>query len=239
MRYIPFLKLEPDKSAMRASSDISKSNETASRTITVWDLATRIFHWSFAAVVVIAFATQEAEGSVLWIHATTGTALIGFVVFRLVWGIIGSRYVLFADFVRGPAEVKQYTTRLFSFRAPYVAGHNPLGGWMVLALLAVVTLASLSGMTLSEDGYVGPLAHLGSVGHLHEALGSFVMVLVGAHVVGVLAHLVLSRENLVRARVSGVKHPPAGAIADSIRSVGVVRPIIAALLGVAAIWLFL
>lgn len=211
------------------------------RQLTVWDLPTRIFHWSFAFMVVFAFATHEAEGAFLWLHVYSGTLLIGFVAFRLVYGVIGSRYALFADFVRNPTEVAQYSAQLFSFRAPYVAGHNPLGGWMVVVMLAVVALTSLTGMTISEDGYVGPLAHLavGEMDDLHEGLGGFVMALAVAHVVGVLAHLVLSRENLPRAMITGIKLAPAGTVYQSIRPLNAVRPIIALGVGIATLWLFL
>ncbi len=226
---------------MRSNGPSIVQNPNAPRRLTVWDLPTRIFHWSFAFMVIFAFATHEADGAFLWLHVYSGTLLIGFVAFRLVWGVIGSRYVLFADFVRNPTEVAEYAARLFTFRAPYVAGHNPLGGWMVIVMLGVVALTSLTGMTITEDGYVGPLAHLafGEMDDLHEGLGGFIMVLAAAHVVGVLAHLVLTRENLPRAMITGIKHAPAGTAFESIRPLTVVRPIIAVGAGIAALWLFL
>ncbi|MCK5445670.1 MAG: cytochrome b/b6 domain-containing protein [Rhodospirillaceae bacterium] len=226
---------------MRSNGPSIVQNPNAPRRLTVWDLPTRIFHWSFAFMVIFAFATHEADGAFLWLHVYSGTLLIGFVAFRLVWGVIGSRYVLFADFVRNPTEVAEYAARLFTFRAPYVAGHNPLGGWMVIVMLGVVALTSLTGMTITEDGYVGPLAHLafGEMDDLHEGLGGFIMVLAAAHVVGVLAHLVLTRENLPRAMITGIKHAPAGTVFESIRPLTVVRPIIAVGAGIAALWLFL
>lgn len=226
---------------MRSNGPSIVQNPNAPRRLTVWDLPTRIFHWSFAFMVIFAFATHEADGAFLWLHVYSGTLLIGFVAFRLVWGVIGSRYVLFADFVRNPTEVAEYAARLFTFRAPYVAGHNPLGGWMVIVMLGVVALTSLTGMTITEDGYVGPLAHLafGEMDDLHEGLGGFIMVLAAAHVVGVLAHLVLTRENLPRAMITGIKQAPAGTAFESIRPLTVVRPIIAVGAGIAALWLFL
>lgn len=196
--------------------------------IKVWDFPTRIFHWSFAAVVILAFATSEGD-ALLSLHIFLGTVLVGFVAFRAVWGVIGSRHAQFGDFVHGPATISDYAKRLLSFRPPYSVGHNPLGGWMVLALLGVVLVASLTGMMVIEDGYVGPLSGFagGIFGHLHEGLGSFVMVLVGVHVAGVLAHMVISRENLIRSMFTGLKHPPQGEPVQSIQPVGFVRPLIA------------
>jgi len=209
--------------------------------VTVWDLPTRIFHWSFAALVFIAYVSSEADGSAFWIHIYSGTILIGFVAFRIIWGMIGSRYARFGDFVHGPATVSEYGKRLLTFHPPHSVGHNPLGGWMVIALLAIVLLAVLTGLMTREDDYIGPLSHIagGLFGEAHEGLGSFVMVLVGVHVLGVIAHGLISRENLVRSMITGIKTIPAGVRATSIGSVGVVRPVIALVMAIAVVLYFM
>lgn len=211
------------------------------RQVSVWDFPTRIFHWSFAAIVIIAYVSSEADDGAFWIHIYSGTLLIGFVVFRMIWGIIGSRHALFSDFVRGPATVSEYGRRLLSFRPAHSVGHNPLGGWMVVALLTVVLLASLTGLMTREDDYVGPLSHIagGLFGEAHEGLGSFVLVLVGVHVLGVIAHGLISRENLVRAMITGLKTVPAGVKAVSVDPVGIVRPVIALAIAVAIVLYFM
>lgn len=223
------------------SSHGSAAPQGKTRIIKVWDLPTRIFHWSFAAVVLLAFATSEGGDTILSIHVFLGTVLVGFVTYRLIWGVIGSRYAQFVDFVYGPATVMDYAKRLIAFRLPYSVGHNPLGGWMVLALLGVVLVASLTGMMVVEDGYVGPLSNFagGIFGHLHEGLGTFVMVLVGVHVAGVFAHLILSRENLIRSMLTGMKHAPNDEPAESIRPVGLMRPLIAVAIAVPVVLYFL
>ncbi|MFC1673695.1 cytochrome b/b6 domain-containing protein [Pseudomonadota bacterium] len=217
------------------------SSAPSERTVKVWDFPTRIFHWTFAVAVVLAYVSSEADGSAFWIHVYSGTILLGFVVFRAVWGVIGSRYAQFGDFVHGPDKVSDYTKRLMTFRPPYSVGHNPLGGWMVMALLAVVLLAVLTGMMTTEDGYVGPLAHIGGglFGEAHEGLGSFVMVLVGAHIVGVVVHGFISRENLPRAMMTGDKHVPADVKAEDIKPVGIVRPLIALAIAMATVLYFM
>ena len=224
------------------STDTSNQPKTVTaRTVTVWDFPTRIFHWSFAVAVTIAFVSSEADGAAFWIHVYSGTLLLGFVVFRAIWGVIGSRYAQFGDFVHGPEKVTEYTKELMAFRPPYSVGHNPLGGWMVMALLGVVLAAVLTGMMTSEDGYVGPLAHIagGIFGEVHEGVGSFVMVLVGGHVLGVVVHGLISRENLPRAMVTGLKHVPAGIKAIGIKPVGMVRPIIALVIAMAVVLYFM
>lgn len=207
----------------------NSATETQARTVKVWDFPTRIFHWSLVAVIVIAWASSEAEGSAFWIHVYSGTLLIGFVAFRALWGVIGSRYAQFGDFVHGPDTVADYAKRLFSFRPPYSVGHNPLGGWMVVALIVMILLAVMTGMMTSEDGYVGPLAHIGGgiFGEAHEGFANFLLVLIFVHVGGVIVHGLISRENLPRAMVTGDKHVPAGEPAEDIKPVGMVRPLIA------------
>lgn len=207
----------------------NSATETQARTVKVWDFPTRIFHWSLVAVIAIAWASSEAEGSAFWIHVYSGTLLIGFVAFRALWGVIGSRYAQFGDFVHGPDTVADYAKRLFSFRPPYSVGHNPLGGWMVVALIVMILLAVMTGMMTSEDGYVGPLAHIGGgiFGEAHEGFANFLLVLIFVHVGGVIVHGLISRENLPRAMVTGDKHVPAGEPAEDIKPVGMVRPLIA------------
>lgn len=211
------------------------------RTVKVWDFPTRAFHWTFAVVVLVAFVSSEADGAAFWIHVYSGTLLIGFIAFRAVWGVIGSRYAQFGDFVHGPSVVGDYTKKLMAFRPPYSVGHNPLGGWMVMAMLAVVLLAVLTGMMSREDGYVGPLSHIGggAFGEAHEGLGSFIMVLVGVHVLGVVLHGLVSRENLPRAMITGLKHVPQGIKAQAIKPVGLVRPIVALAIGMAVVVYFM
>lgn len=231
----------PQPSHRSAASGANAASASQAGSVKVWDFPTRIFHWSFAALVVLAFVTSEGGDAILSIHTFLGTALVGFIVYRVIWGVIGSRYAQFSDFVHGPTTVVDYAKRLIAFRPPYSVGHNPLGGWMVLALLGIVLVASLTGMMVVEDGYVGPLSGFagGIFGHLHEGLGSFVMVLVGVHIVGVLAHLVISRENLIRSMFTGLKHPPRGVSAQGIQPVGIVRPLIALAFAMASVLYFL
>lgn len=223
------------------ASETNSGTTGAPRTVTVWDFPTRIFHWAFAVAVIIAFVSSEADGSAFWIHVYSGTLLLGFIVFRAIWGVIGSRYAQFGDFVHGPAKVSDYAQRLMTFRPPHSVGHNPLGGWMVMALLGIVLLAVLTGMMTREDGYVGPLSHIagGIFGEAHEGVGTFVMVLVGAHVIGVVVHGLISRENLPRAMITGFKTVPASVKAVSIKPVGMVRPIIALAISMAVVLYFM
>ncbi|HEY9080375.1 cytochrome b/b6 domain-containing protein [Magnetovibrio sp.] len=218
-----------------------QSMQSKDRTVKVWDIPTRIFHWSLVFVVAVAWVSSEADGGAFWIHVYAGTLLLGFVAFRAVWGMIGSRHAQFGDFVHGPEEVTSYTTRLMAFRPPYSLGHNPLGGWMIVAMIAVILLAVLTGMMSSEDGYVGPLAHIGGglLGEAHEGFANFLLILIFVHVVGVFAHGALTRENLPRAMITGDKHVPSGVPGEDIKPVGMVRPLIALAIAVVVVLYFM
>jgi len=211
------------------------------RTVKVWDFPTRIFHWVLAILVMVAWASSEADGRIFWLHVYSGIVLLGFVGFRIVWGFIGSRHALFSDFVYGSDTVTDYARRLMAFRPPYMVGHNPVGGWMVLALLAVVALASLSGLMVDKHGYVGPLAHIGGgfLGRTHEGFTSILIFLIVVHVVGVFVHGFIARENLPRAMVTGDKHVPADVTDEAIKPVGWFRPFIAVAVGVAVALYFM
>ena len=211
------------------------THQNTERTIKVWDIPTRFFHWSLATLIVVAFISAEAGASVFWVHVYSGTAVLSLVAFRLVWGVLGSRYARFDDFVHGPDTVGTYAKKLMQFRPPHHVGHNPLGGWMVVALLAAVMVISLSGLMTSEDGYVGPLAFIGGgwIGELHEGLGHIWIPLVAFHVGGVLVHGLISRENLVRAMVTGNKHVSGDDDTQGIRPIGFIRPAIAIVIGIA------
>ena len=210
------------------------TNDNLQKSIKVWDFPTRIFHWSLVTLILAAFITAEGSPSIFWIHIYAGTAIVGLVAFRLVWGVMGSRYARFDDFVHSPKTVKNYAIKLLQFRPPHHVGHNPLGGWMVVALLVSVLAIALTGLMMSEDGYVGPLAFVGSdlVGDLHEGLGHAWIPLVALHVGGVVVHGLISRENLVRAMVNGKKQVTGDAAEQSISPIGIIRPAIAIGVGI-------
>lgn len=220
---------------------INHAENTAPRTVKVWDFPTRIFHWSLAFVVMVAWISSEADGSAFVIHVYCGTLLLGFIAFRAVWGVIGSRYALFGDFVHGTGAVTDYAKRLAAFRPPHVVGHNPVGGWMVMALLAIILLAVLTGMMTSDDGYVGPLAHIGGgiIGEAHEGFANLLLFLIFGHVVGVFVHGFISRENFARAMITGDKHVPADVKAQDIKPIGFIRPLIALAIGMAVVLYFM
>jgi cytochrome b len=167
--------------------------------ILVWDLPTRLFHWLLAASFAGAWLTADSER---WIdlHVALGYTFAGLIAFRLVWGFIGTRYARFSSFVAGPHAVKRYFLSILSFRPERHVGHNPAGGWAVLALLGLGAVTALAGF-LSFNDYGGHWLE-----ELHEGAASAMLALVFVHIGAVLVSSLVHRENLVRAMVTGLKH---------------------------------
>jgi cytochrome b len=144
-----------------------------------------------------------------------GYVVTSLLVFRVVWGFIGTRHARFADFVRTPDAVVAYLKSLLRPNAPRYLGHNPAGGAMIVALLILLALTSLSGLVVYAIGdQAGPLARLFAgvssrwediVGELHELLANTTLLLVAVHVGGVAIESIRHRENLVRAMWTGSK----------------------------------
>lgn len=179
------------------------------QTVAVWDPLVRIFHWSLAAFLVIAYLTED---ELLSVHVYAGYAVAGLVAFRLVWGVIGTRHARFTDFVAGPGAVKRYLVRLFTGRAPRYIGHNPAGAAMIIALLIALAATTFTGAVLIAGDGSGPLAGTvfaslsgESLEETHEFFANLTLFLVVLHVAGVVMSSLLHRENLVRAMVTGRK----------------------------------
>lgn len=173
-------------------------DKAGNKKILVWDLPTRIFHWLLVASFIVAYVTSESEKLRDW-HMVSGYLLAGLILFRVLWGFVGTKYARFLEFVRGPAEVLDYLNRLFSKESKHYIGHNPAGAVAILLLLTCGLAMGVSGWMLFND--------LGGsfIEESHEALASLMLTIVIVHVFGVLLSSVLHKENLVRAMVNGYK----------------------------------
>lgn len=166
--------------------------------ILVWDWPVRIGHWLLVGSFALAWITGDSEEWRL-VHAFAGGTLVGVILFRLLWGVAGTRHARFAGFVRGPGSVLGYLKGLLVGQPAHTAGHNPAGGWAIVALLALGLLAGASGwLTYEEIG--GEMFE-----ELHEALTAAMLGVVVLHVAGVIVASLAHRENLVRAMLTGRK----------------------------------
>ncbi|KMS54822.1 Ni/Fe-hydrogenase 1 b-type cytochrome subunit [Novosphingobium barchaimii LL02] len=188
----------------------------AASTTRIWDPAVRLFHWLLVAL--IAFSWWSGEQHDMERHRLSGYAILALLVFRVFWGFAGPRTARFSSFVRGPGAVIAYMKGL-GRRAGHAAdGHNPLGGWSVIAMLAVIGLMVTAGLfAVDVDGFQsGPLADYVSfdqgrtAAELHETLFNAILALVALHVAAVAFYLVWKRQNLVRPMITGSRKTPDG-----------------------------
>ena len=180
------------------ASHPSLAQQAADRKLLVWDAPVRLFHGLMIASFALAWITAENDAW-LALHIASGTTMAVLVAFRLVWGLIGTRHARFVNFVRGPGEALRYLGSLLRGRPEHHTGHNPAAAWAILALLALTALVVGSGWAL-----LGGLGGRFTEG-AHEALAAAMLALVGLHVLGVLVHTLMHRENIVAAMIDGRK----------------------------------
>ena len=177
--------------------------------IKVWDPLVRIFHWSLVFFFFLAYITEDDW---MTIHSYAGYTVASLVSFRLLWGIIGTRFARFNNFVTSFAVIKVYLKQLFSGNAKHYIGHNPAGGMMIVILLICLILTTITGISLFATEGHGPFAGTflsqwsgDVVEEIHEFSANFTVLMVVIHVAGVLVSSLLHKENLIRSMVTGKK----------------------------------
>jgi len=182
--------------------------------VIVWDLPTRLFHWLLVALLVAQYASGEFGLLSMEWHFRLGYATLALIVFRVLWGLAGSRSSRFATFVQGPATVARYLLDSVRGRPARYLGHNPLGGWSVLLMLACVAVQAISGLFSSDDlTEFGPLAERVSdrtvelMTRIHQIDRYLLLALIVLHIVAVLLHWAIRGENLIAPMLHGRKRP--------------------------------
>lgn len=179
-----------------------------SERIKVWDLPVRLFHWGLVLCFAAAYLLSEFEENMQW-HVLFGFTATGLILFRLLWGFIGTRYARFSSFLYAPGAAFRYLRGLLRREGAEYIGHNPAGSWAVYAILLLGLATGVSGY-LTYEGLVGE-----SVEELHEFFANAWLLVVFAHVAGVVVSSVVHRQNLARAMVTGYKEGAAGTGASS------------------------
>jgi cytochrome b len=180
--------------------------------VRIWDLPTRIFHWLLVLLILALWWTARNDWMAL--HATLGVSMAGLVLFRLIWGLIGSSTARFSNFLKGPRGILSY----LNGGAAHALGHNPLGGWSVAAMLTLLTAQVGLGLFASdEDGeIIGPLSlwideeSVEWVTETHEWLFYGLLALIALHVAAILFYALAKRRNLVTPMLTGSGSAPAG-----------------------------
>ncbi len=169
----------------------------SSEPIKVWDLLVRLSHWGLVATFCIAFLSED---SLMSLHIYTGYTLLSLLTLRLIWGVIGTKYARFSNFVKTPHEVKSYLISLFTGRAAYYTGHNPAGGLMIVIMMSSLLLTSLTGLGTHSLGFAENILE-----ELHEFFANTTLIIIFIHIAGVLFSSLYHDENLIRAMINGTK----------------------------------
>ena len=166
--------------------------------VKVWDLSVRLLHWGLGITIVVAWMAGESS---LRLHQWAGYAALAIVMVRCIRGAVGGGYARFSQFVRTPAVVWRYALSEVQHRDARHLGHNPLGGWMVCALLGCTVALGLTGWLYTLDRFWG----MAWLEWLHLSLAWTLVGLIAAHVAGVVFTSWRHRENLVGSMVHGHK----------------------------------
>jgi cytochrome b len=185
--------------------------------ILVWDLPLRLFHWLLVLLVAISVVSAKTGGNAMQIHMLSGYTVLALLLFRILWGFLGSTHARFASFVRGPAAVIACLRGLVRNEPGQHLGHNPAGAWSVILMLAVLLAQAATGLFANDDiATEGPLAKLVSkalsdrITGVHQLNVKLLYALIALHLSAVAYYLLYKRENLVKPMLTGFKDVAVG-----------------------------
>lgn len=214
-------------------ADTQPGNSNNAAATPVWDIPVRVFHW--ALVLLIAFSWLSGEMDWMTWHLYSGYAVLALVLFRVIWGFVGSTHARFGDFLYGPGAVIAYIRTLPSRTAVKFAGHNPLGGISVVLILLCILVQTGTGLFSNDDILTeGPLyKHVTKelsdwLTTIHKYNFNVLLMLIGVHVAAVLYYLIYKSENLIKPMFTGRKHLPPGAAPATMRNTGLAIILLAA-----------
>ncbi len=188
----------------------------------VWDLPTRLFHLLIILLVAVQWWTGEnLDDPVVaggWdpfiLHIWSGCSILALVLFRIVWGFIGSTTSRFSHFIKSPVSMARYLGGLFSRGQAHLAGHNPVGGWSVVLMLGFLLAMPLMGLFAADAdlmgaGPAGPFSDMAgedladTLAHWHHEGWEIFMIVFFIHIAAALFYLLVKRQNLIGAMITG------------------------------------
>jgi cytochrome b len=191
--------------------DMADKNDSRIR---VWDLPVRLFHWGLVILIATSYFSGQAGGDWMKLHFWSGYGILTLLLFRIAWGFVGSTTARFTDFVKGPSAAFRHLAELAGTDRPREAGHNPLGGAMVVVLIFAVLAQVIAGLFSADTDtgtLTGPLGHfvadkwIVAATMFHKFWVNVLLILVGVHVLAAIVYLVWKRQNLIAAMIHGHK----------------------------------
>ncbi len=212
-------------------------------TLKVWDLPTRLFHWTLVILMIAQWWTAEQSSTMDW-HLWGGYAVLTLVLFRLIWGFTGSETARFTDFIRGPGAALDYLKALLRGETPHYLGHNPMGAWSIVALLTLLLIQAITGLFANDDIMIeGPLygwvskATSDWLTTIHKLNFNLLLAMIAVHLGAVFFYLLVKRENLIHPMLSGNKSVPAERAGQVPRIVSPWRGLAVLALAGVSVWL--
>ncbi len=204
--------------------------------VRIWDIPTRLFHWLLVLLITTSYVTQWRGWMDL--HILSGEAILALLLFRVVWGFVGSDTARFGFFLKSPIAAFHHLQHLRKREPDTEIGHNAAGGWMVIGMLALLFAQVGTGLFTADDDALieGPLRHLVSketsdlMGFLHDKIFDLIKIVVILHIGAIVTYLALKGHNLVRPMILGTKD-----IAEPVPEPRFVNPLLAAGIVVAAV----
>jgi cytochrome b len=183
--------------------------------IRVWDAPTRLFHWAIVVLIGVSWLSESLGW--MTIHFVSGYSIIALLLFRLIWGFVGSETSRFSRFLKSPVAALRQLAHLHRREPDTEIGHNAAGGWMVLLMLVLLAVQAGTGLCANDDGATeGPLFnYVGKawsdwLSHVHSINFTLIQIAVVLHVLAIVAYAVLKRHDLVRPMLTGEKYLPMG-----------------------------
>lgn len=214
-------------------------------TVVAWDVPTRLFHWSLVILIILAWVSRKyGDAGLVW-HKWNGYAILVLIVFRVIWGFMGSSTARFRSFTHWPWVSARYAVDFLLRRPRHFLGHNPLGGAVVFVLLGLVGLMGGLGLISYDDHDSmagGPLA--GKVSDetwaaatkWHLWLFDVLLVVIALHILANLLYYIWKRENLVKPMITGRKQARAYEDQQEAQLAGPARAAVALLLAILAVF---
>lgn len=186
--------------------------DTKMQKVKVWDLPTRLFHWTLVVCMVFMFVSAKIGGSWLQWHLRCGLFLLALILFRIVWGFVGSDTARFTQFVKSPKHIIRYLKgEITENEQP---GHNPLGALMVLALIFGILFQLITGLFSPDEnsyiygGYLSNKAgeNASKIRSIHLLWANVLMILAGVHIAVVLLYKFVKKHSLITPMITGNKY---------------------------------
>lgn len=183
-----------------------------SKKLLIWDLPLRAFHWLFAFTMLASWYTSDQDNDLIEIHMQLGFFTLGLLVFRLIWGVVGSKHSRFSSFLPTPSRLLIYIKDLASKKETPSVGHNPLGSLMVVLMIVLVSLQAVSGLFINDDVFSsGP--YYDSVSKnveavmvfLHHHIFDYVIAAIVLHLIAIFYYVRIKKINIILPMITGKK----------------------------------